>query len=177
MKIWSGPRTFELPRIPPVPGRGGHAWQGVGRGKGGMCGGGGWAVCMAGDVHTTHNPNTIRYGRSMRGRYTSYWNAFLLVFFVLLKQTYENELPVTLVLIQYITSNRRQIWRPNQPMSLIVASIVWGVNEQNNIVTNSGYVIRQPEGWWLLSNECLTNLNLYFKCISNLFPFEVTLNC
>ena len=33
-----------------------------------------------------------------------------------------------------ITSNCRQIWRPDQPMSLIVSSIVGGVNEQNSIV-------------------------------------------
>ena len=33
-----------------------------------------------------------------------------------------------------ITSNCLQIWRPNQPMSLIVSSIVGGVNEQNSIV-------------------------------------------
>ena len=45
---------------------GGHAWQGV-------CVVG---VCMVGGVHTP--PNTTRYSRSMRGRYASYWNAFLL---------------------------------------------------------------------------------------------------
>ena len=54
---------------------GGHAWQeGV------------WGVaCMAGGVrgggcarHACPHPNTTRYGRSMRGRYASYWNAFLL---------------------------------------------------------------------------------------------------
>ena len=39
-----------------VCGEGGHAWQ-----KGGMHGKGGGE----------------RYGRSMRGRYASYWNAFL----------------------------------------------------------------------------------------------------
>ena len=55
----------------------GHAWQR------GICVAGG---CMAGGVHgrghachTHHPPHTMRYGRSMRGRYASYWNAFLLV--------------------------------------------------------------------------------------------------
>ena len=33
-----------------------------------------------------------------------------------------------------ITSNCRQIWHLDQPMSLIVSSIVGGVNEQNSIV-------------------------------------------
>ena len=31
----------------------------------------------AGGVHVMHPPRTMRYGRSMRGRYASYWNAFL----------------------------------------------------------------------------------------------------
>ena len=59
---------------------GGHAWQGVC-----MAGGCSWqgcirgTACMAGGMHATHAspPDTTRYGRSMRGRYVSYWNAFL----------------------------------------------------------------------------------------------------
>ena len=47
----------------------GHAWQGA---------------CMArvmGGVHGMHTPHdTTRYGRSMRGRYASYWNVFLLLY-------------------------------------------------------------------------------------------------
>ena len=39
--------------------KGGHAW----RKGGGVCG--------------MHAPSSTRYGRSMRGRYASYWNAFL----------------------------------------------------------------------------------------------------
>ena len=35
---------------------------------------------------------------------------------------------------QIITSDYRQIWRPDQPMSLIVSSIVGDVNEQDSIV-------------------------------------------
>ena len=61
---------------------GGHAWQGACM-AGGICVAGG---CMTGGVHgrghachTHHPPDTMRYGRSMRGRYASYWNAFLLV--------------------------------------------------------------------------------------------------
>ena len=34
----------------------------------------------------------------------------------------------------FITSNYRQIWRPNWSMSLIVSSILGGVNEQISIV-------------------------------------------
>ena len=44
----------------------------------------GWGVCVPGCVcmpvgHGTHAPptHTTRYGWSMRGRYASYWNAFL----------------------------------------------------------------------------------------------------
>ena len=61
---------------------------------GGMCGEGGcecwrgvegcaWqGACVVGAcmAHTPPPPYTTRYGRSMRGRYTSYWNAFLLLF-------------------------------------------------------------------------------------------------
>ena len=44
---------------------GGHVW---------------WGVCMVGG-HACHTcpPDTTRYGRSMRGRYASYWNAFLFI--------------------------------------------------------------------------------------------------
>ena len=47
---------------------------------GGMCGRGGMrgrGVCMAGGcmgVRGREPPDTVRYGRSMRGRYASYWN-------------------------------------------------------------------------------------------------------
>ena len=64
-------------------GEGGHVWQrgvymvkgacvvrGGMRGKGGMNGEGeACMVCMP--------PSSTRYGRSMRGWYASYWNAFL----------------------------------------------------------------------------------------------------
>ena len=60
---------------------GGHAWCGGGvHGRGCAW----WGACMAGGVHDgghachTHPPDTTRYGRSMRGRYASYWNAFFL---------------------------------------------------------------------------------------------------
>ena len=44
---------------------------------GGMCGRG---ACVVGGVRAMHtSPDTMRYGRSMHGRYASYWNAFLLV--------------------------------------------------------------------------------------------------
>ena len=33
--------------------------------------------------------------------------------------------------MSFITSNNRQIQRPEQPMSLILSSIIGGVNEQN----------------------------------------------
>ena len=57
---------------------GGHAWLGGVCGEGGACvvkggmhgKGGACVVCMP--------PPSTRYGRSMRGRYASYWNAFLL---------------------------------------------------------------------------------------------------
>ena len=42
-----------------------------------------------------------------------------------------------------ITGNCRQIWHLNQPMNLIVSSIVGGVNEQNSIVNLK--MIRQPK--------------------------------
>ena len=55
-----------------VCGKGGHVWQrGACMAKGGMCGEGGvCVVCTPWD----------RYGRSLRRRYTSYWNAFLFLF-------------------------------------------------------------------------------------------------
>ena len=82
----------------------GHVWQGGmhGRqecvcqgecmaggmhGRGGMHGGGACVVgaCMAGGMYATHAPpNTTRYGRSMHGRYASYWNAFLFLLILLL---------------------------------------------------------------------------------------------
>ena len=81
---------------------GGHAWQGEVCGREGMCSGGhAWqGECMAGGMcgrghawqgvhgrgcmaggHACHAwpPSTMRYGRSMHGRYASYWNAFLLL--------------------------------------------------------------------------------------------------
>ena len=64
-----------------VCGRGAHVWWG------GMCSRG---ACMVGGVHSrgrachthpnTHPPDTTRYGRSLRGRYASYWNAFLFIY-------------------------------------------------------------------------------------------------
>ena len=88
-------------------GKGGHAWQrGVCMAKGGMCGEGGCAwqregACMVkggmcgeggasvvkGGMRGMHTPPSTRYGQSMRGRYASYWNAFL--FFYQLRK--ENE--------------------------------------------------------------------------------------
>ena len=59
---------------------GGHAWAGgacvAGR-KGHVWAGG---CAWQGGMHATHAPlpDTMRYGRSMRGRYASYLNAFLL---------------------------------------------------------------------------------------------------
>ena len=55
---------------------GGCVWLGV------MCGEGGcvWqrGACMAkGEVCMVCMPPSVRYGQSMRGRYASYWNAFL----------------------------------------------------------------------------------------------------
>ena len=68
---------------------GGHAWWRGMRGQGGMCGGGAcvagghaWqgGMCGRGCACHAHLPlDTTRYGRPMRGRYASYWNAFLLV--------------------------------------------------------------------------------------------------
>ena len=50
---------------------------------GGMQGRGACVVrgaCVAGGCAChAHPPDTMRYGRSMRGRYASYWNAFLLL--------------------------------------------------------------------------------------------------
>ena len=91
--------------------RGGRAWHGGlcgggvhGRGSsvaGGMSGGGHvWrGVCMVGGVHgkgegharrgSTHHPSGRYYGygiRSMSGRYTSYWNAFLLYLLIPISQ-------------------------------------------------------------------------------------------
>ena len=66
----------------------GHAWQGVACmagvcvWQGGMHGRGHvrWGVCIAGGHvwHTRPLPqhDTTRYGRSIGGRYASYWNAF-----------------------------------------------------------------------------------------------------
>ena len=58
----------------------GHAWACV---AGGTCMVGACVVgdvwqgaCMAGEMP----PDTMRYGRSMRGRYASYWNAFFFLF-------------------------------------------------------------------------------------------------
>ena len=58
--------------------QGGHAWQGS------YVSGGGrvwpWGVCMEGACMPhppPPQPDTTRYGRSMSGRYASYWNAFL----------------------------------------------------------------------------------------------------
>ena len=43
-----------------------------------------WGACVVGDMHAgghachaSPKPDTMRYGRSMSGRYASYWNAFL----------------------------------------------------------------------------------------------------
>ena len=43
---------------------------------GGMCGRGLGGMRGRGGMHAPL-PDTMRYGRSMRGRYASYWNAFL----------------------------------------------------------------------------------------------------
>ena len=45
----------------------------------------------------------------------------------------------------FITSNFKQIWHPDQPKSLIVSSIVGGVNYQNSIVKMSVQMIGQPK--------------------------------
>ena len=70
-----------------VHGRG-HAWHGgVAHGRGTCMVGGvhGRVACMALCVvrgHAWHAcpPDTMRYGRSMHGQYTSYWNALLFMF-------------------------------------------------------------------------------------------------
>ena len=54
-----------------VHGRGGHAWCGV---------------CMGARACHAHSPDTTRYSRSMRGRYASYWNAFMLRYLLSLLQ-------------------------------------------------------------------------------------------
>ena len=54
---------------------GGHAWQGT-------CVAGGH-VSQGACMPCTPRPDTTRYGRSMRGRYASYWNAFLFNFHAL----------------------------------------------------------------------------------------------
>ena len=59
---------------------GGHACWGacVVQGVGGMRGPGG----MHGPHTPPPRPDTMRYGRSMSGRYASYWNAFLLEYYI-----------------------------------------------------------------------------------------------
>ena len=57
-----------------VHGRGACMVGGV---HGGLCGR--WACVAEGAWYARPPPNTMRYGRSMRGRYASYWNAFLLI--------------------------------------------------------------------------------------------------
>ena len=48
-------------------------------GKGGVHGEGGACVAKGGACVVCTSPrHSTRYGRSMRGRYASYWNAFLL---------------------------------------------------------------------------------------------------
>ena len=54
--------------------------------------------------------------------------------FIVLFCTIDLPSPVPVDLIVNITGNCRQIWRPDQPMSLFVSSIVGGVIEQNSIV-------------------------------------------
>ena len=63
-----------------------HVW-GVCMLKGGMYGEG--DMHGEGGMHGMYPPlcHSTRYGRSMRGQYTSYWNAFLLREFF---RTYEN---------------------------------------------------------------------------------------
>ena len=74
----------------------GHAWQGAVHGMGGAWQGGvhgrgcawqgdmcGRGACMAGGACVPRMPpppppDTTGYGRSMRGQYALYWNAFLL---------------------------------------------------------------------------------------------------
>ena len=53
--------------------QGGHNWQG--------------GHVWQGSMHAMHPPHThtMRYVRSMRGRYASYWNAFLFILYFKLK--------------------------------------------------------------------------------------------
>ena len=55
-------------------GGGGCVWRGSMHGWGGACVVGGMRAMHA---RPTSAPDTTRYGRSMRGRYVSYWNAFM----------------------------------------------------------------------------------------------------
>ena len=57
------------------------AWQ-----KGGVHGERGVCVAKRGGVHGMHPPT--RYGRYMRGRYASYWNAFLCHMHFIIGKTY-----------------------------------------------------------------------------------------
>ena len=58
--------------------KGGHAWQRGGvHGEGGACVVKGGMRGERGEACVVCMP-PMRYGRSMRGRYASYWNAFLL---------------------------------------------------------------------------------------------------
>ena len=52
---------------------GGCAWLGGVHGRGVCMARGACAACTS----PTPRPDTTRYGRSMSGRYASYWNAFL----------------------------------------------------------------------------------------------------
>ena len=80
---------------------GGHAWQGrAWSGHAWQAGGMHGRGCMVGGMHIRgacmawwgvcgmHAPNTTRYCRSMRGRYASYWNAFLSLIFLYLWRAY-----------------------------------------------------------------------------------------
>ena len=69
----------------------------------------------------------------------------------------------------YITSNCRQIWRPDQPMSLIVSSILGGVNEQNSIVNKCIWT----DDWTaelstIASNECLSTLKYHISAAAQI---------
>ena len=68
------------------------------QGRGGMHGGGGGCAC-----HTCP-PDTTRYGRSMRGRYASYWNAFLLTTLNLPSKSIERS-PLSLITARSDNSN------------------------------------------------------------------------
>ena len=63
--------------------KGGHVWQrgGMCGKRGGMCAEGGACVAKGGACVVCTPPT--RYGRSLRGRYASYWNAFLFQMFQL----------------------------------------------------------------------------------------------